>query len=219
MISPDSDRTPPATLAEMRDVLLSLLSDEGGFMTLMRSGLQGLTDAEYFWEPVEDCWSVRPSAELRTPLPPWKQPGAWGLDISYPEPTPSPFTTIAWRLVHMTGSVGVASATIAGRRRPDGGIDDSEREQPVPPAAAEAIEQWQGAINQLRLLISRATQADLDRHERQWWDEPGSSAPVWQHVVGFGYFEPASHGAEVRLLRDLYRHTLGGTSLRQATAQ
>jgi hypothetical protein len=27
--------------------------------TQLRPRLDGLTDAEYFWEPVEGCWSVR----------------------------------------------------------------------------------------------------------------------------------------------------------------
>lgn len=35
--------------------------------------------------------------------------------------------------------------------------------------------------------------------------------PVREHVVYFGYFEPASHSAEVRLLRDLYRPTAAAT--------
>ena len=29
----------------------------------MRPRLEGLSDAEYFWEPVSGCWSIRPRAE------------------------------------------------------------------------------------------------------------------------------------------------------------
>jgi hypothetical protein len=34
----------------------------------LRPRLDGLTDREYFWEPVPCCWSIRPRAEATTPL-------------------------------------------------------------------------------------------------------------------------------------------------------
>jgi len=52
----------------------------------LRPRLDGLTDDEYFWQPVPDCWTVHPDG---------------GVDFVYPEPTPTPFTTIAWRLAHV----------------------------------------------------------------------------------------------------------------------
>ena len=52
----------------------------------LRPRLDGLTDDEYFWEPVPDCWTVHSDG---------------GVDFVYPEPTPTPFTTIAWRLAHV----------------------------------------------------------------------------------------------------------------------
>lgn len=33
-----------------------------------RPRLEGLTDAEYFWEPVDGCWSVRTRGESTTPI-------------------------------------------------------------------------------------------------------------------------------------------------------
>ena len=32
----------------------------------LRARLAGLTDEEYFWEPVADCWSVRPRGTARS---------------------------------------------------------------------------------------------------------------------------------------------------------
>ena len=32
----------------------------------LRPRLEGLTDEEYLWEPVADCWSVRRRADART---------------------------------------------------------------------------------------------------------------------------------------------------------
>ena len=52
----------------------------------LRPRLDGLTDDEYFWQPVPDCWTVHPDGSI---------------DFTYPEPDPAPFTTIAWRLAHV----------------------------------------------------------------------------------------------------------------------
>ncbi len=56
--------------------------------------MQGLTDEEYFWEPVAGCWSIRPIGD-----------GRFSYDGDWPEPDPPPFTTIAWRIGHIAGSV------------------------------------------------------------------------------------------------------------------
>ena len=58
--------------------------------TMFRPRLAGLTDAEYCWEPVPNCWSLRP-----------QQDGHVTLDIERPEPSPPPVTTIAWRMCHL----------------------------------------------------------------------------------------------------------------------
>lgn len=66
--------------------------------------LRGLTDEEYFWEPVPGCWSVRKDAE-----------GAWSLDWEWPAPTPPPVTTIAWRLAHLgIQTLGIRASALFG---------------------------------------------------------------------------------------------------------
>ncbi|PQM46482.1 hypothetical protein C1Y40_03343 [Mycobacterium talmoniae] len=52
----------------------------------LRPRLDGLTDDEYRWEPVPGCWTLHDD----------------GIDHAFPAPQPPPFTTIAWRLVHLT---------------------------------------------------------------------------------------------------------------------
>lgn len=52
----------------------------------LRPRLEGLTDDEYFWQPVSGCWTVHRDG---------------GIDFAYPPPEPAPFTTIAWRLAHV----------------------------------------------------------------------------------------------------------------------
>jgi hypothetical protein len=60
----------------------------------LRPRLDGLTDAEYVWEPVPECWSLRPAAD-----------GGFTMDDAWPPPEPHPVTTIAWRLAHIMGGV------------------------------------------------------------------------------------------------------------------
>ena len=70
-------------------VALLVAQMEEAWRTL-RSRLEGLTDEEFFWEPVPGCWTVHPN-----------EGGRWVVDYTLPEPDPPPFTTIAWRLVHV----------------------------------------------------------------------------------------------------------------------
>jgi hypothetical protein len=61
---------------------------------MLRPRLEATTDDEYFWEPAPDCWTVRSIGG-----------GRYQMDrAENGEPSPPPFTTIAWRMCH-TGSV------------------------------------------------------------------------------------------------------------------
>jgi hypothetical protein len=53
---------------------------------ILRPRLEGLTDEEYLWEPVADCWSLRP----RDTASPWKTAGAGDLVMEYAHPEPFP---------------------------------------------------------------------------------------------------------------------------------
>jgi hypothetical protein len=59
-----------------------------------RDRLDGLTDTEYFWEPVPNCWTIRPAGS-----------GKYQADDSHSPGIP-PFTTIAWRLWHLVECYG-----------------------------------------------------------------------------------------------------------------
>jgi len=74
------------------DLLHALLEQiDWHWTTHLRPRLDGLTDDEYFWEPAPGCWTIRRRGERFI--------GDW----QWPPPDPAPFTTIAWRLVHMAG--------------------------------------------------------------------------------------------------------------------
>jgi DinB superfamily len=65
-----------------------------------RPRLDGLTDDEHFWEPVHGCWSVRHRADAVGGQA--CGAGEMVVDFELPEPDPPPYTTIAWRLAHVT---------------------------------------------------------------------------------------------------------------------
>jgi hypothetical protein len=77
----------------------------------LRPKLAGLTDHEYLWEPVAGCWNVRPRAgDTQAP-----GTGPFTVDFAWPEPSPPPTTTIAWRLAHIIiGVFGMRAANHFG---------------------------------------------------------------------------------------------------------
>jgi len=71
-----------------RAALLATTMDET--YERLRTRLEGLTDAEFFWEPIAGCWTIYED-----------QPGHWTYHYATPDPTPAPATTIGWQVVHL----------------------------------------------------------------------------------------------------------------------
>ena len=90
-----------------------------------RARLEGLSDAEYLWEPTPGSWTIRQRSD-----------GRWREDIVVPQPDPEPFTTIAWRLWHLIDMYGENRAPEwlgVERQGPAIGLDDPDG---APPATA-----------------------------------------------------------------------------------
>ncbi len=145
--------------------------------------LVGLTDDEYLWEPVAGMWSVRQNDE-----------GPPIIDgAGNREPDPVPVTTIAWRLWH----IAIDCLDDYTRRFDD---DDSEASPIWTSSADEAIETLGEKWGAYRTVIAG----------RGWWDQLGDSWEHWsQHSTAdmamHASNELVHHGAEIGLLRDLYR--------------
>jgi DinB superfamily len=177
---------------DWNDELVSQL--EQHWQHQLRPRLQGLADAEYFWEPVPGCWSVRPRAQAMTPLATGS--GELVIDFALPEPEPSPVTTIAWRLAHITvGLFGFRNAWHFGGPAVDWGSWE------YADTAAEALRQldvqhaaW---IKGVRGLGSDGLARPCGPAEPF---PVASMAELVLHV----HREVIHHGAEISLLRDLY---------------
>ena len=153
----------------------------------LRGRLDGLTDDEYFWEPVAGCWTIRP-----------RDSGAFVPDFSVLPPGTPPFTTIAWRLAHVTDILGeTRNATWLGLE-PEA-PDDLTAE----PTAERALARLEQAHDRWERYMEAVTDDALGR-------KLGPIARRFADGTGVGFVlhqidEVIHHGAEVALLRDWYR--------------
>jgi DinB superfamily len=163
--------------------LLSEAFDHYAQRTIRR--LAGLTDEEYFWEPVPGCWTVRGGTA----------------DWARPPPDPPPVTTIAWRLVHICSFLQEHGMRAVAFER--GAAAKGVPPSVVPASAAAALVAVDAAIAAWRHDLASVDDARL-------WEPMGpkagpyGNAPVASFVEHI-HDEFVHHSAEVALLRDLFR--------------
>ena len=153
--------------------------------------LAGLTDEEYLWEPVPSSWTVRPTD------------GGWTADWADPDPDPAPVTTIAWRLWHL------ASDCLASY------LSRSPAGHPLEVTGTR----WHGdaatALADLRTAAQAFREFAAALGEDGLWQPMGPNwgpyaEDSWADLVVHAFDELAHHGAEIALLRDLYRARAAG---------
>jgi hypothetical protein len=161
--------------------------------------LQGLTDEEFFWEPVDGAWSLRPGAD-----------GAPVLDGSgRAQPDPPPVTTIAWRVVHIAVGVFYTRASTFfgdGSVPADADMFDPRHEPArLPGTAAEALALLESSyrwwVDGVLSLDEAALTSPLGPRGGYFADHP--MAMLVLHLSR----ETMHHGGEIGVLRDLYRAT------------
>ncbi|NUP49671.1 MAG: DinB family protein [Catenulispora sp.] len=151
--------------------------------------LEGLTDAEYLWEPVGDSLSVRAGAD-----------GIFRVEDMVPEPVPGkpdPVTTIAWRIAHI-GTFCLRGYVIHFFEDvPDFG--DREAWPGTAKAGVEALaEDWDRFVSRIAALGDRRLVAPMGVGPEPW------SNDTYLKLALHALDEVAHHGGEIGLLRDLY---------------
>jgi hypothetical protein len=153
--------------------------------------LEGLGNDEYFWAPVPGCWSLRRDHDGR-----WTLDGEGGRAQA---PDPPPITTIAWRVGHVGGLAlgGFAARRFAGTELALADIEFPGRATDVLPFLERNYASWRDGM------------VALD--DAAWWSPLGPSWGTYGDAstvdLAFHAFdELVHHGAEIGLLRDLYRH-------------
>ncbi|MEV7127659.1 DinB family protein [Streptomyces sp. NPDC093260] len=160
-----------------------------------------MTDEEYFWEPVPDCWSVRRRVDGPGPrATSLAGAGDWGRDAaSYPHPWPPPFTTIAWRLSHLGEMLALrADHTVGGHAltRDDCSVSGD---------AAGAVAAFDASAAAWRKALLSVDEAALDTVGYCTYPHGSDPEEPFIDIVWWVNQELLHHGAEVALLRDLYR--------------
>jgi hypothetical protein len=162
----------------------------------LRPRLEGLTDEEYFWEPAAGAWSVRRRGESTAPVQ--AGGGAFTIDFAFPQPEPPPVTTIAWRLGHLI--VGVFGARVAAHFAGPPAEYPTWEYAGTAAAALRQLDATYGAwTDGVRGLDAAALAAPCGPAEGPWSEH--SMAELVLHINR----EAIHHGAEIALLRDLYR--------------
>ncbi|MBK5223251.1 MAG: DinB family protein [Acidimicrobiia bacterium] len=166
------------------------LSDE--VWQRLRSRLEGLTDDEYLWDPTRGSWSIH------------ERDGAWRHEWVQPSPEPAPFTTLAWRLWHLIDMYGEDRAPLWLDVSPHGepiGLDDPNGASPSTAGGALALleaahDRWDA---HLALVTEEALGEQIGPVGGGYAERTRGSYVL--HMLD----EFVHHGAEVSLLRDLWR--------------
>lgn len=151
--------------------------------------LEGLTDAEYLWEPADDSLNIRPGAD-----------GTFGVDELFPESflgVPEPVTTIAWRVMHI--GTGCLRGYVIHFFED---VQDLGDRLVWPGTAEEGVEalaeDWERFVSRIASLGDKRLLAPMGLGPGRWADERYLKLAL--HALD----EVAHHGGEIGLLRDLY---------------
>jgi hypothetical protein len=164
---------------------------------MFRERLEGLTDDEYFWEPVKNCWNLRRRNEVTTLR--FQGTGEWVVEYAHPEPDPPPVTTIAWRLCHLIDNfVQRHDYTFGTKSLPQDAVDFPGSADAAITMFDKVAKAWLTGLKslkdeQLEIVGLSSYPAGLDPNlpfgDIMWWNNR----------------ELIHHAAEISLLRDLWR--------------
>lgn len=182
-VKTDNTGAAPAATSELVGYLADQLDIH--WTNQLRPRLEGLTDDEYFWRPVQNCWTVHPVGAI---------------DFESPQPVPAPFTTIAWRLGHVI--VGV----LAVRNHSHfGGPPADYQSWRYATDAASALRQLDDAYETWIAGVRALHDDELDRPcgpaEGHYAEYPFTALVL--HINR----EMIHHGAEIACIRDLYANS------------
>ena len=151
---------------------------------MLRERVTGLTEEEFWWEPVPNAWTVRPLAD-----------GRWATDYAQPDPIPAPFTTIGWRLVHILECKLMYDDYAFGS-----GVHRWDVDVSSPHTVRDALQDLDrhhaSLIEHLRERPAGAWQAGVQTNWGERW-------PAWR-IAWTLIKHDLWHGGEIGVLRDLY---------------
>lgn len=159
-----------------------------------------MTDEEYLWEPVPNAWSIRRRTDgpARSALE-LVGAGDWGRDRHPDNPQPPPFPTIAWRLAHINEMLALRADHMIGSH------SLTRASYQFHGDAASAITAFAEAADAWREVLTSADEAALDAVGQSTYPYGSDPEDPLIETVWWMNQELLHHGAEIALLRDLYR--------------
>ncbi len=151
----------------------------------LRSRFDGLTDDEYFWEPVPGCWTLHRDGTI---------------DFAFPAPQPEPVTTIGWRLAHIIVGV-LAMRTHSHFGGPPADYATWDYATDAESALRQLDKAYAGWMTGVGSLDDGALARPCGPAEGPYADKPMIALVL--HINR----EVIHHGAEIALLRDLFVHS------------
>jgi hypothetical protein len=159
----------------------------------LRPRLDGLTDDEYFWQPVPDCWTISRRGQSSAPISFGTGEFTW--DYAEPPHEREPVTTIAWRLAHLIVVLASGNGKRFGR-----------------PAASESTFCYAGTAKEAMRQLDEQYEIRVDGVRSlgtAGLAQPQGDPPAFAHAplakkMLYANVEVIHHGAEICLLRDLY---------------
>jgi hypothetical protein len=149
---------------------------------MLWAGLEGLSEAEYTWEPVPGSWSVRIHAD-----------GFWKRDSGEPFVAP----TIAWRICTLAGTQVLRHDWTFGAHRL------SWKDIDLPGSAAGALAFLERASAAWLHGVAGLTDTDLEQSLCDW--PGGPQGRPFAETLWWTNRELIAAGAEILLLRNLHR--------------
>lgn len=167
----------------MNDDLADLLGLSDFAWQRLRDRMAGLTDDEYGWQPVANCWTVRPVGD-----------GTFRADGDGADHV---FTTLSWRLSH------IAALLAEDRNAVWLGRPGTDAEEPGDPGtAADALARLDAGYATWRDVVAGCTSESLSQPigPAGGYFAKDTRRAFVLHILD----ELIHHGAEAALLRDLY---------------
>jgi DinB superfamily len=161
----------------------------------LRPRLGGLTDDEYFWQPVPDCWTISRRGTSSATMS--FGAGEFTMDFGEPPHDREPVTTIAWRLAHLI--VGFAETNGSHFGGPPAHVATFG----YAGTATAALRQLDEAYDMWVEGVRGLGDAGLARLQGPTQPPEFADAPMAKLVLHTN-LEVIHHGGEICLLRDLY---------------
>jgi hypothetical protein len=151
--------------------------------TRLRDRLEGLTDEEFFWQPVANAWTIYQD-----------RPGHWTYHYEIPDPDPAPVTTIAWQVVHL------ATTRIMYHEWAYGAARLTFPDLEIPRDVSGAVEFLHDGYEILRGDLDQESEAGLDQPRKTNWREMWPAWRIFTTMID----HDALHTGTIGCLRDLY---------------